>query len=489
MRKCRQVEIRKLTTAFNNSVRGRACRRRSADRSALLLCDPKADGAMRFGHLMQAFIEMGYEPDADATWEAAKIVGVPSKEANLDISDFWQVLTECRARQWFPSVELNQISQAFEQFDLKGNGEIGIVQIDSALITMGLSLTWQMLTFLVGKVDLDRNGLLNQIEFRKLIRMFQSERSQLARETFEDFADEDSGSLSVSDSLQAFATLGLETDNVENIISVETANKTRWTDALDKEDFLTAVRKFEKEQQLFRQKSCGFSEQAVNDLAERFQHFDKNGSGLITGREIHTIIEEFLPSVATSPLNRPRLMKMMEEAQGRAGALTEGDTSPASSKAPKVELSFPQLLKLLSLARAFKLEQLHDEEQRVIEKCDLALHEVQNFREVFLHSASGDGYMTMKDVWSLFHKICPLGDRNRAEIREHIRDVKGNEWHSNVSEVSSKGASGALQGFIRKRLITTPSNHDMTITFAELMMLMGRLRDANFGGIRDKFFS
>ena len=42
---------------------------------------------------------------------------------------------------------------------------------------------------------------------------------------------------------------------------------------------------------------------------------------------------------------------------------------------------------------------------------------------------------------------------------------------------------------IRKRLITTPSSHDMTITFAELMMLMGRLRDANFGGIRDKFFS
>jgi len=118
-------------------------------------------------------------------------------------------------------------------------------------------------------------------------------------------------------------------------------------------------------------------------------------------------------------------------------------------------------LKLLSLIRGFKLDRLYTEEQRIIEECRLTSQEVQQLRELFLEGASGGGCMTMKDLWRLFRNICPLGDRNKAEFQGHFVGVVG----------------------------PTPSNTDVSINFGELMMLMGRLRGANFGGIRDKFFS
>jgi len=170
--------------------------------------------------------------------------------------------------------------------------------------------------------------------------------------------------------------------------------------------------------------------------------------------------------VATSLENRPLLMRMMEEARGGGGALTESDklacrVAGIRPSSTQIELNFTQFLKLLSLVRTFKLDRLYKEEQRVIKECDLTFQEVQQFRELFLESASGDGCMTIKDILFLFRNICPLGSRNKAELLEHVEDVVGPR---------------------------TPGC-DVAINFAELMVLMGRLRDTNFGGIRDRFFS
>jgi Ca2+-binding EF-hand superfamily protein len=454
MRRCRQIEMRKLTDAFNN-------------------VDPEADGVICFGQLLVAFTQLGYEPDPDATWEAAEAVGISSKEANLDTSDFWQVLTECREREWFFTAELDQISAAFEQVDPENHGEIEIAQIDKALLAVGLSLRSDLLLYLVGKVDLDCSGLLSQMEFRKLVRIYQIGQAQLVRATFEDFLDPDSYTLGITDSWKAFTALGFVTDSVND------SNRVRAMGNLDFKAFLREVKTFEKEQQLFRQNNSGFSEQACLDLAKRFEQFDTDNSGALESRELVALIEELLPGVATAPENRPTLMKMMEEAQGRSGTLTDTDklalrvagvrSSHRSSALPsatrlnssQTELDFQQFLKLLSLVRVFKLDQIVQKEERVIEECDLSIVEVQQFRELFLENASGDGCMTMKDLLFIIGNVCPLGDRNKAELHEHIKQV----------------------------VSCTSRDHDITITFAELMMLMGRLRDANFGGIRDKFFS
>ncbi|CAK0825500.1 unnamed protein product, partial [Prorocentrum cordatum] len=350
MRKCRAIEMRKLTDAFNK-------------------VDSEADGVICFGQLLRVFTQMGYEPDPDATWEAAEAVGIPSEKANLDTSHVWQVLTECRAREWFFSAELQQISDAFEQVDLEGHGEIEVAQIDKALLAVGLSLRSDLLLYLVSKVDLDCSGLLSQMEFRKLIRLYQLGQAQLMRATFDDHLDHDNFRLGITDSWKAFVSLGLVSNTVDDI------NRVRAMGALDFKGFQREARILEKEQQLFRQNNSGFSEQAVRDLARRFRQFDSDNSGALESKELVALIGELLPGVATAPENRPTLMKMMEEAQGRTSPLTESDklayrvagmrSTPRPSATPsaarfhhssQTELNFPQFLKLLSLVRVFKLE-------------------------------------------------------------------------------------------------------------------------------------
>jgi Ca2+-binding EF-hand superfamily protein len=438
MLKCRQIEMGKLADVFSD-------------------VDPEAKGLISFGQLLRAFTKLGYEPDPCATREAATALGISSTEASLDISDFWRVLTECRAREWFSNAELRQISEAFEKADACGSGEIGVAHIDKALLAMGLSLRTELLLYLVSKVDLDCSGLVNQVEFRKLIRIYQIGRTQLMRATFQAFLDQGSFVLSFLDSWKAFYTLGLVTKG-----SKKDATRVRAMGSLDSKAFLREARSLQREQQLFRQKNSGFSEQDVDDLAMRFRQFDLDHSGALQGRELVVLIDNLLPGVANALENRPMLMKMLEEAQGRSGTITESDKLVHR----QVELNFPQFLKLLSLVRVFKVDQLVQREEQVIEECNLRIHEVQQFRELFLENASLPDCMTMKDLWRLFGNIVPLrtgGQRNEAALQKHIRAVVG-----------------ATPKLIRD---------DTTLTCAELMMLVRRLREANFGGIRDKFFS
>jgi Ca2+-binding EF-hand superfamily protein len=429
MRKCHQVEMRKMADAFNE-------------------VDPEADGVICFRQLVRAFTQVGYEPDPGATWEAANAVGISSMEASLDISDFWRVLTECRARDWLSLAEVQQINEAFEKVDARGSGEIGIAQIDRALIAMGLSLRTELLVYLVGKIDLDCPGLLNQVEFRKLIRIYQIRQAELVRATFHEFLDQDSSVLSTSSSWKAFCALRLVTESND-----KDAERVQTMGPLDLRAFLKEARNLEKEQQLFRQKNNGFSEQDVIDLARRFKQFDADNNGTIESQELVALIDNLFPGVANAPANRPMLMKMLEDAQGRAESFKLAHR--------QIELNFPQFLKLHSMAHVFKVEQLEQREEKVIEECDLSIHEVQQFRELFLANDSRPDGMTMEDLWRLLGTICPLGDRNKAELQKHIRDVVG----------------------------STSTDYQTAITCAELMMLVARLRDANFAGIRDRFFS
>ncbi|CAK0805716.1 unnamed protein product [Prorocentrum cordatum] len=442
MRKCRQREASKLTAAFKSS-------------------DSEADGASCFGQLLQVFHRMGYQPDPEAAWEAAEAVGISSREASLDTSDLWRVLTECRAREWFSIAELQQIGRAFEEADAWGRGELGVAQIDKALLGLGLSLRSELLLLLVGKVDLDCSGLLSQAEFRKLIRLHQLGQDQLAQATFQDFLDEDGFVLSAFDSWRAFSALGLVTRRKDSDVA-----RVRAMGTLDWRAFQQQARALEKEQQMFRQRNCGFSEQAVSDLAMRFAQFDTNNGGTLEKGDLVALIESILPGVATAPESRPMLMRMLEEAQGRSGALTGSDMlerreANVGLTSGQMGLSFPQFLKFLSLVRVYKVDQLVQREEKVIEECGLSIYDVQQFRELFLENASGDDFMTVSDLWTLFGTICPLGDKNKAELQQHFMDVVG----------------------------PTAKNCEVTITCAELMMLLGRLRDANFGGIRDRFSS
>jgi hypothetical protein len=290
------------------------------------------------------------------------------------------------------------------------------------------------------------------VEFRKLIRIYQFGQTELMRATFQKFLDQGSSVLSIINAWKAFSTLGLVRKS-----NKDDAARVRAMGSLDLRAFLKEARNLEKDQQLFRQKNSGFSEHDVNDLALRFKQFDADNSGVLESQELVVLIDDLLPGVANAPQNRPMLMQMLEEARGCSSTPTESDECTHH----QIELDFSQFLKLLSLVRIFKVDQLVQREEPVIEECDLSIHEVQQFRELFLDNASRPHCMTMGDLWRLFGNICPLGDKNKTELQKHIWDVVG----------------------------STSTDHEMTITCADLMMLVARLRDSNFGGIRDRFFS
>jgi hypothetical protein len=119
-------------------------------------------------------------------------------------------------------------------------------------------------------------------------------------------------------------------------------------------------------------------------------------------------------------------------------------------------LNFDQFLHLMALAREFKLEHKYEHEMKIIEESNLTLQEVQQFRELFLECVSGDGTITHKDLRRRLNNVCPLGDRTTAELNAHIESVLG------------------------------PERVFDNMEFAEMLQVMQRLLDTNFGGLRNR---
>merc|ERR1712080_765176 len=94
-------------------------------------------------------------------------------------------------------------------------------------------------------------------------------------------------------------------------------------------------------------------------------------------------------------------------------------------------------------------------ELRAVEDTGFTVHEVEEFRELFL--ASGDGNsLSFQDLRKMLCTICPLGDKNATELNGHLRKI-----------TQRRNKAGGVEDI-----------SDMD--FPEFLWLMHRLLDTNF---------
>jgi len=181
-----------------------------------------------------------------------------------------------------------------------------------------------------------------------------------------------------------------------------------------------------------------------------FDKYDVDGSGQITNHELQVLLEGVFPAdVATSAKMRPYLFRLLREVDEDGNG----------------QIDFPDFLRLM---RAFYDLQEQDRlirEQQVIRETGFARSEVEEFRELFINYAASTGEgdesrseLTLPEVKRIIANICPLGTKRIIQLSDIFKEM--------ATEEDEDG----------KR----------SLHFPEFLLLMRRLLDVNFAGIREQ---
>merc|ERR1711933_415528 len=197
----------------------------------------------------------------------------------------------------------------------------------------------------------------------------------------------------------------------------------------------------------------------IAQMKERFQRYDLDGSGDIGSKELVILLEELFPKMAHDPAMRPQLVKLMKEVD------TDGSGN----------LDFRDFVQLMDRFRELQMQDQVDKEKRAVEETGFSPREVEEFRDLFLSTGQGAKELTFRDVQGLLRNICPLGDKNIAELSSHFAGVKSINHGKTNSLTRAYDEDGGRK-----------VNMSTVVDFPEFLWLMQRLLDTNFAGIRQQ---
>jgi len=431
MRKVREHEMTKIHTVFVNA-------------------DSDGSGTISRTELPAAVQTLGYVPDAEAVWEAAAEAHIAEDQTDLDFGELWRLLTIYRAREGFLKSESDEIASAFGRFDKEKNGEIGVLDVGRVLRWLGYPASFELVQQLVAQVDIDGSGRLSLPELRKFVRMYQGRELAQARKAFNDYDTRRVEALTCNECQKALKSIdcvdarGLAVEPAPHDLlpaptSIDGPCDPASQSYIDWEGFIrTAMVCKRRLRQAFRDNG-GFSAQEVVDLRKKFNKYDRDGSGDIGNRELALLLEDCFPQIAHDPAKRPIVKKLVSDLDDNGSG----------------SLDFREFVQFMDKFRELEQQERIERERNAIDATTFSTKEAEEFREHFLTASGGVPDLTIGCLLNLLRRIMPLGDRNMAELNKHIRDV-----------VQSDGRAVEQ------------------VDFPEFLLLMHRLLEANFAGIK-----
>jgi len=444
--------------------------------------DDDGNGLIAIGELRYALSTLGYHVDMEACLEAGRDAGVvndiatalaiwssqtterrtgsrptvisKTSAAELDISQLWRLLVVYRSREGFSAAESNDIKEAFERYDKENRLEVNSVEIGKILRWLGYCPAFELQQQLVKKVDSDDSGKLSLPEVRKLVRMLQEKERDFIVETFMVHAESkkppwhhygellwvENADLALRDA-GCVDTKGLTPTIPENeLVGGDDEDSEGDRMYLTLEVFVRIANKFNKSSRRAFRENSGFSRQEIEAMQEYFESYDRDGSGDISTDELVCLIEDVLPDLAHDASMRPKLASLMREC--------DADSSGS--------LDFQDFLRLMQQLQELKMQERITKEYRAAQDCCFSTKEVEEFRELFLSSEDGSGFLSFAMLQQMLRSICPLGDRNLSELSRLIQGV--------VTRTVEAGA--------------VPS-----VDFPEFLRVMRKLWDTNFAGL------
>jgi Ca2+-binding EF-hand superfamily protein len=127
--------------------------------------------------------KMGYSMIQECANEIMQSVDVDPDES-LDFDTIFAFIRACHERHGFMDWELQKLITVFEKFDLEGDGELPMLQVQDLLNFMGYSIPIEDVNTWIAQVDYNENGSMDKGEFLRLMRLQREQEFSAARDTF-----------------------------------------------------------------------------------------------------------------------------------------------------------------------------------------------------------------------------------------------------------------------------------------------------------------
>jgi len=466
MRKVREYEMEKLKDVVAD-----------IDEEGLVKLD--------YAELPEALEALGYVmPDRQAIFDAATEAGLDPKELQIDLSQLWKMLTVYRAKEGFSTAECEDIKASFNLYSQ--DGHIGTLEVGAALRRLGYSLNLDLTQQLFARVDLDMSGNLNLSEFRKLIRMYQGQ-NFLNLSAVVSFATQDgcwtseekadllraSGCIQLVEAQEALKNIQStcidpDASEVASALRQLTTQQDSFTvqqeGAGDTQAVVKAMMWCQKARRDSIRANGGFSALEMQDLQQKFDKWDRDSSGDITDGELASLLQDCFPDISWNVGKRSMITKIVSEME----TLNHG------------HYDFSEFVKLMTHVIEVQLQDRLERERQAIAATKFTHKEVEEFRELFLSTSDAQTTLQIGALVRLLQKICPLGDRNMSELHRLIREVLALEGDRHMSS--------EMQGRARENREVKKIDRvddEVEVEFPLFVMLMHRLIEVNFAGIRE----
>jgi Ca2+-binding EF-hand superfamily protein len=348
---------------------------------------------------------------------------LPGEEMNF--GQLWRFLEAYRAREGFSKADCKELQDCLAQESQ--DGELDALNVGHLFVRLGLPVSCTQVQRFVANVDIDGSGTIDFSEFIKIAR-------QLSQHVSAHTTGLYSGGISgaaAREMLEAVVPISYHTD-ISSV--VENFQK----DHLDHYDCVSCVKQLRSLTRRQVQSNSGFGQSEMEALREQFTEYDKGKSGCLSDPQVHCLLENLFPDLATSASSRPKLLEIMQEATKHAGGA----------------IDFAAFVRLMRNVKDLaELDRIR-KERDTVQAVGFSAEEVNEFREVFLGSKDRD-FLTLAEVQEMLKNIVPMGAKNTERLSKLFSEV--------VSERSGRKDAD----------------------FSEFLLLMRGLMDSDFGCINE----
>jgi Ca2+-binding EF-hand superfamily protein len=438
--------------------------------------DTDGSGEMSAEEVFDAVKDLGWFPTEEAVAEAVIVVDKDGT-GEIGFDEFVLLMQHLRKTEGFTKGELAEFDEVFAKFDLDGSGEIGTMELSTALRCQGYPIRLDVLQATVAEVDVDGSGEIDITEFLKLFRRFRTKEftdlekhfhnycakslrdsaKEAAKERGEDpdEAPDEAEEKKKDVSTKRVSAADLRALRVRKKYLVEIIKAMGWepeedvlaealemdivreVNEVDWHQFLGFFKAYRTLELAEYNKRAGFDPREVEEYRATFTKYDKSGDGDLTLKELMPLLVE----LGQEPKSVAEQKKLEE-------ILCEIDEDGSG------EIGFPEFLQLMrrfldesDAARILK-------EKDCVKRANFAPEEVALWRDIFIKfDQDGSGSFDQDEGTVLLQAV-----------GVNVNDPRLHDEY--------------------KRLFTSVDEDDSgDIDFGEFLLLMRKFVDADFGGI------
>jgi Ca2+-binding EF-hand superfamily protein len=363
----------------------------------------------------------------------------------MQLACVWKFLKIYREREGLSCNDCAEVDIAFERYDPGGKGEMSTVDVGKALRWFGYQPTLMEQQQITQEVDVDRSGHLNKTELRKFIRVYWERELRKMQSAFSKTKTE---RLSVDEVDRLFRRIHFVDKSGQTPDVPEKLKKS----GVERADFMSLGIKFKQRQRQQFRRNAGYTHEEVVRLRHLFQKYDADRSGSIATNELGALIKTIFPVMNKSI--RSQLDMLMKEID--ADGLGTG------------RLGFEDFLRTMRQFHDIQNQERLEKMEKLVTETGFNHDEVKRFHELFVMCDwDRDGEMSEVEVRKMMEKVCPLGDKNLAELHKIFVSVR--------EHVAADQALGQkLEG------------RTDAVDFPEFLLLMRKLLDNNFANIQGR---